>query len=280
LIISLGTSLPEMISSIFAVIKGSPTIVAGSVVGSNVTNTFLVLGVAFLFFKEKYVKIDLIDIDLPFLLTATLLFVFMCYDGDYSWADGVFSLFGAALYIVSTLKRNPEGAEESKGDGESKEEGEDEVIKVTPLTYGLLIVSAVMLYFGGEWTVEYINKAAEIFKINQGVVAGTAVALAASLPELLISARFAAKGKLDVALGNVVGAGIFNCLVVMGLSSFFGPSGHLKVAPETITHGLPMMLAAVIVFIFVTIDKRPSKVEGGLFLMFYVYYLGDLIGWL
>lgn len=282
LIISLGTSLPELISSVFAVTKGASTIVAGSVVGSNVTNTLLVLGVASLFHKGTYLKMDLIHIDIPILLSTTLLFIFMCYDGNYSWTDGVFSLVGAGLYIWSTLKREPEGAEaameEAMEDGLEVHSAEAESVK--PLTYLILVASSVMLYFGGEWTVEFINEAAVKFDIDQGVVAGTAISLAASLPELLISARFAAKGKLDVAIGNIVGASIFNCLVVMGLASFFGPSGHLEIAQETIRHGLPMMIASVLIFIFVTLDKRVAKAEGVLFLMLYVYYVGDLIGWL
>ena len=276
LIISLGTTLPELMASIFAVIKGSPTIVAGSVVGSNVANTLLVMGIASLFYKDTFVKMNLIHVDIPFLMAATLLFVFMCYDGDYSWADGAFSLLAAGLYVWDTLRRKPPNGEE-EAEAHPNEEAKE---PVKPTIYVMLVASGAMLYFGGEWTVEFINDAARIFDVNQGVVAGTAVSLAVALPEVLIASKFARKGKLDVAIGNVVGASIVNCLVVMGLASFFGPSGHLDIAAETIRHGLPMMVASVLIFSLITVDKVIAKTEGVLFLMIYVYYVGDIIGWL
>ena len=244
-------------------------------VGSNVTNTLLVLGVASLFHKGEVIKLDLLHIDIPVLLSTTVLFILMCYDTNYSWADGVFSLIGAGLYVWSVLKREPDEKveDETAGVFEKKE-------KVGPTTYLMMVGSAALLYFGGEYTVDFINDAAVKFGIDQGVVAGTVVALANSLPELLIASRFAAQGKLDVAIGNVVGASIFNCLAVMGISSFFGASGHLTIAPETIIHGLPMMAASVLIFTFVTLDKRIAKTEGALFILLYIFYCGDIIGWL
>ena len=107
-IVSMGTSLPELVASIFAVLKDAPTIVAGSVVGSNVTNTFFILGISFLFLKKSELKVNLIDIDLPFLLAATLLFVFMCIDADYNYIDGALSVFAAILYFVTLVMRNEE----------------------------------------------------------------------------------------------------------------------------------------------------------------------------
>ncbi|MEO5357241.1 MAG: sodium:calcium antiporter [Nitrospirae bacterium YQR-1] len=274
-IISVGTCLPEMIASVFAVLKGTSGIVAGSVIGSNITNTFLVLGVAFLFFKGEYVKINLINLDIPFFISATALFIFMTHDGHYKAADGILSLFGVAIYIWSVFSRKP--------NPETEEEGEDEAAPATAFTYVLLAVSSVMLYFGGEWTVDYINEIAKIFHINEGVIAGTAVAIASSLPELMISYKFAGKGKLDVALGNVVGSGIFNFFSVVGVASlfsYFTPNpGVLLVAEDTIGKGLPMMAFASIIFTFVIIDKKPSKFEGAMFLLIYVFYLGWMLKW-
>jgi cation:H+ antiporter len=276
-IISVGTCLPEMIASIFAVLKGTSEIVAGSVVGSNITNTFLVLGIAFLFFKGEYVKINLINLDIPFFISATALFIFMTHDGHYKTADGVLSLFGVAIYIWSVFTRKPDL------EGEGEEEGEGEAAPANALTYVLLVVSSIMLYFGGEWTVDYINEIAKIYHINEGVIAGTAVAIASSLPELMISYKFARKGKLDVALGNVVGSGIFNFFSVIGVASlfsYFTPNpGLLLVAEDTISKGLPMMAFAAIIFTFVIIDKKPSKFEGAMFLLIYVFYLGWMLKW-
>jgi cation:H+ antiporter len=277
-IISVGTCLPEMIASIFAVLKGTTEIVAGSVIGSNITNTFLVLGVAFLFFKGEYVKINLISIDIPLYISATALFIFMTYDGRYEVADGILSLFGAAIYIWSVLTRKPDP------EAEVEEEGEGGAAPATAFTYVLLVASSAMLYFGGEWTVDYINEVAKIYHINEGVIAGTAVAIASSLPELMISFKYARKGKLDIALGNIVGSGIFNFFSVIGVASLFSyftpKPGLLIVAEDTISKGLPMMAFAAIIFTFVVIDKKPSKYEGAMFLLIYVFYLGWMLKWL
>ena len=274
-IVSLGTSLPELVASIFAVLKDAPTIVAGSVVGSNITNTFFILGISFLFLKKSELKVDLIDIDLPFLLAATLLFVFMCIDTDYNYIDGALSVSAAILYFVTLIMRNEELME-----NESDEPEMENNVKhgIGPLTYVVIPVACVMIFFGGEWTVDAINNLSRILKLDQSAIAGTAIAFAGSLPELFICARFAAQGKIEIALGNVVGASIINALFVMGVCSFLGPSGHLQVSAETIKHGVPMMIAAVAIFIFVTIDRKVSKTEGGIFLIFYVFYLGRVLG--
>ena len=269
-IISMGTSLPELVAAIFAVLKGSPTIVAGTVVGSNVTNTFLILGISFLFLKQTRLKVDLIDVDLPFLLAASLLFVFMCYDADYNYADGVLSVFGSILYIVTIIQRNKAKTAGIPGTKAEKK-------RIPPLTYGIVPIACVMIYFGGEWTVESINNLSTLLNLEKSAIAGTAIAFAGALPELFICARFAARGKIEIALGNVIGASIINALFVMGICSFFGPSGHLTVSQDTLQNGLPMMIAAVLIFIFITIDRRVSKTEGGIFLIFYVYYVGRLL---
>ncbi|MBF0488202.1 MAG: sodium:calcium antiporter [Nitrospirae bacterium] len=279
-IISIGTCLPEMIASIFAVLKGSTTIVAGSVIGSNITNTFLVLGIAFLFFKGEHIKVELINIDIPFFITANALFTFMTFRGHYKTSDGILSLIGVALYIWSVFGRKP--GHEPELASEAEEEGE--ALPATMSTYVLLVASSVMLYFGGEWTVDYINDIAQIFHINEGVIAGTAVSIASSLPELMISYKYARRGKLDVALGNVVGSGIFNFFFVIGVASlfsYFTPNpGVLLVAADTINKGLPVMLFGSIIFTFVVIDKKPSRYEGAMFLLIYVFYLGWMLKWL
>ncbi|MCG6552010.1 MAG: sodium:calcium antiporter [Candidatus Magnetominusculus sp. LBB02] len=281
-IISIGTCLPELIASIFAVLKGSTTIVAGSVVGSNVTNTFLVLGIAFLFFKGEHIKVELINIDIPFFLTATALFSFMTYRGQYRAMDGILSLIGVSIYIWSVFSRKPRSEDEAvPEDGGA---GEGEVVPATPFTYILLVISSVMLYFGGEWTVDNINEIAKIYHLNEGVIAGTAVAVASSLPELMIAIKFARRGKLDIALGNVVGSGIINFFLVIGVASlfsYFTPNpGVLLVAEDTINKGLPVMLFGSIIFTFVVIDKKPSKYEGAMFLLIYVFYVGRMLKWL
>ncbi|MBF0457887.1 MAG: sodium:calcium antiporter [Nitrospirae bacterium] len=276
-IISIGTCLPEMIASIFAVFKGTTEIVAGSVIGSNITNTFLVLGIAFLFFKGEKVKINLISIDIPFFITATALFIFMTSRGYYKATDGMLSLIGAAIYIWSVFTRKPDM------DMEGEKESEGGAAPATAFTYVLLAASSVMLYFGGEWTVDYINEVAKIYHINEGVIAGTAVSMASSLPELMISLKYSRKGRLDVALGNIVGSGIFNFFSVVGVASLFSyftpRPGLLLVAEDTIKKGLPMMAFASIIFTFVLIDKKPSRYEGAMFLLIYVFYLGWMLKW-
>ena len=165
-IVSLGTSLPELVASIFAVLKDAPTIVAGSVVGSNVTNTFLILGISFLFLKKTELKIDLIDVDIPFLLAATLLFVFMCVDADYNYMDGVLSVFAAILYIVTLVMRNEEVMEDEAETEKSVKH------RIGPLTYVMIPVACAMIFFGGEWTVDAINNISRIAKLDQSAIAG------------------------------------------------------------------------------------------------------------
>ncbi|HSI83925.1 MAG TPA: sodium:calcium antiporter [Candidatus Methylacidiphilales bacterium] len=318
-ILAMGTSLPELVASIFAVIgdNPAPTIVAGSVVGSNVTNTFLVLGIAFLCNTKNRLQIDLMDEDIPFLFGTTLLFGFMIYNNHYSWTDGLLSICIAGLYLANTVMRGRAedvvdvhvmGAYESHHPGATKQEqphkdkvelrpvvesqpieekpaedhghGHGAPAPVTWKTYAWMVFAAFLIYVGGDHTVEAVQEVANYYKLDKAIVAGTVVAFASSFPELLISVGMARAGKIEMVLGNVIGASIFNTMAVMGITSLFAKKGLLEVAPQTISQGLPLMLAGVAIFTFITIDRRPSKVEGALLVIFYVYYLGSLIGWL
>jgi cation:H+ antiporter len=269
-IVALGTSLPELAASIVAVINGASEIVAANVIGSNITNIFLVLGVAGIVAKQLDISFELITVDLPLLVGSTFLVSFMMWDGLFSIGEGIICLATLVLYLHYTF---------SSEQVHDKKEETEEVRKNRPkFTFNLwlrLVFSAIFLFLGAKYTIDSVIYASELLNIGKDIIAISAIALGTSLPELIVSYSAAKKGQAEIAVGNILGSNIFNILGVMGVTSFFGT---LRVAPDMISFGIPMMLAATLLYFFITQDKKITKWEGGILLIFYVFFIGKILG--
>ncbi len=260
IILSIGTSLPELATSIAAVFQHHSEIVVADVVGSNTTNILLVVGLSIVFSKNTTLDHNASLVDLP-ILVASAFFVYLSFiEGSFNIIQGVFFLLALAVYVsyaASTKKV-------------SLEENDNKLSLKDPL---LLILSVVFLNFGSKYTIKSIVQIATILNISPSVIAATAIALGTSLPELLVSVTAAKKGKLDIAIGNVIGSNIFNAFGVIGISSIFG---EIHIGQSTAKIGIPYMLISTLLLVFVVQNKKLSKWVGITFLILYFYYIYQL----
>lgn len=258
-IVSVGTSLPELASSIVATIKGSSEIVIGNVAGSNIANILLILGIAAVVGKQLKVSWELVSVDLPLLMGSALLLVATAMDGSFTFYDGILCLVGYIVYLLYTVS-----AQKKHGGKTSKQK----LGWKPPVT---LIVSGAVLYFSAEYTIESVVKLSEMLNIGKEIIAVTAVAVGTSLPELMVSTMAALKGKSEMAIGNILGSNIFNALGIMGIS---GMIGTLVIPQSIIMFTLPVMLVATLMYFFITQDKQVTRWEGAMLVVLYLFFIG------
>ncbi|HII05971.1 MAG TPA: calcium/sodium antiporter [Methanotrichaceae archaeon] len=274
-IVALGTSTPELVSSILAVTKGSSEIVVGNVMGSNVTNIFLVLGLSAIVGKKLVTSYELANVDLPLFVGSAILLSLMVWDRVYSLADALLCLACFLVYLLYAISVERTADEAKARSSEDKGEGRLRNKRLDPLVYLKLVLSVLFLYIGANYTIVSVVKLSEIVNIGTDIIAASAVALGTSLPELVVSVKAAAMNKPELAIGNVLGSNIFNALGIMGTSALFGT----LVIPETITSFImPMMLAATLLYFVIIWEKEITLWEGCMLVIFYIFFLGKLFG--
>ena len=269
-IVAFGTSLPELISSIIAVLKDSSEIVVGNVIGSNITNIFLILGLTAIIGKEINLKFNIAYVDLPLLVGSALLFGFLIWDRVFSLYEALFLIAGIIIYIFYAVK-NPKDNDDS--DEKSEVTRGFDTKKIESKTWLTLLISIGVIYVSAKYTVESIIHIAEMAKIGKELIAASAVALGTSMPELVVCVVAAKKGEPSIAVGNILGSNIFNTFAVMGIPALFG---SLYLPDSMIDCGLPIMLAATLLFFLITQQKRITQWEGWFLLVFYLFFLGKI----
>jgi cation:H+ antiporter len=272
-IVAVGTSTPELVSSVLAVINGSPEIVAGNVMGSNVTNIFLILGISAIVGKKMVTSYQLANVDLPFFVGSAFLVSLMVMDGAFSLAEALLCLACLLVYLVYAVRA------ERVADEVREKFLEAEGIVITEKrrpdlkVYTKLSISLFFLYIGANYTVVSVVRLSEMVGIGTEVIAASAVALGTSLPELVVSVRAAAMNKPELAIGNILGSNIFNILGIMGISALFGT----LVISEMITgFVMPMMIVATLLYFVVIWENEVTQWEGWMLVIFYVFFLGKL----
>ncbi len=267
-IVGLGTSFPELVSSVVAVFQNAPEIVVANALGSNVANILLVVGASAVIGGRMSIKKNLIDIELPLLITSTALFLGVVWDGIVTLPEAILLLIGYGIYLLYSFKH--------KDEEESIEEEEDIARpSIRPKDIIFLIVGVVCLIVGAQYLIKSIIKISEIVNIATGIISITAVALGTSLPELLVSIKAARRGNTDVALGNIFGSNIFNILMVVGIPALFS---RLPLDTPTLAIGVPALAAVTAVFVISGISRRIYIWEGGFYLLIYVLFIGKLFG--
>jgi cation:H+ antiporter len=277
-IVAVGTSTPELVSSILAVMKGSPEIVVGNVMGSNVTNILFILGISAIVGKKMVTNYELANVDLPLFVGSAVLLSLMVVDGAYSLAEALLCLalfLVYLLYAISVERVADEAMERSQKAMEAAGVVHPKKRRLDPLVYLKLVLSVFFLYIGANYTIVSVVKLSEMVGIGTEIIAATAVALGTSLPELVVSVKAAAMNKPELAIGNILGSNIFNALGIMGVSALFGT----LVIPETIT-GLvmPMMIVATLLYFVIIWEKEITLWEGWMLVIFYIFFLGKLFG--
>ena len=211
-IVAMGTSAPEAAVSISAALKGSADITIGNIVGSNILNIFIILGLASAIVPIAVAK-STIRIDIPFMLAISGVLLALGWDGTVTLMDGLIMLVLFAGYLGYMLYMAKKGGEEG------------EEIKDLKLWQALLytVLGLALIVWGADVAVDAATSLARIFGLSERFIGLTVVALGTSLPELFTSVTAARKGNADIAIGNVVGSNIFNILFVVGLSAMIVP---------------------------------------------------------
>lgn len=270
-ILAIGTSLPEMIASVVAVLRGSPEIVIANVIGSNVTNIFLILGLIAVFARRIKVERKLFNVDLSLLVGSTFLLIATIWDGKLTFFEAILYIIAFGLYLAYALHLEHSGKYGKALLNESPFSGLNK--SFLPII-GILLISPVFIFIGAYYTVESVLKIAEAFAISTSAIAISAIALGTSLPELAVSLSAVRKGKAEMAVGNILGSNIFNTLAVTGVAGLFGT---LTASTEMVIFGLAILFIATLMYFFVAREKRITKWEGWLLLLFYVVFLSQII---
>lgn len=272
-IVAMGTSAPEAAVSITAAFAGNAEITIGNIVGSNVLNILIILGITALVYPVAVQKSSLI-FDIPVVLFATAILFVLGYDGNISRLDGIIMLvvFVAYLFFLFWDAKRPKKLESAEV---KKEEAENEKTKnegknlSLPKALIFTVIGLVLIVAGSNFVVKSATFIATALGLSQRFIGLTIVALGTSLPELFTSVTAAMKKNSDIAVGNIVGSNIFNILFIVGLSGLIIP---VPFAPAFRFDTLVSGVAAILLLLCSLPKKRLSRITGIFFLICYAVY--------
>lgn len=272
-VVSLGTSSPELVVSIKAALSGQSEIAAGNVIGSNIFNIGMILGICALV-APLYITRSIIKQDMPFMIFGAILLPFFFMDGTITrWESGLFCL-GAIVYTL-LLVRNAQKEKKSNLENPDKEIKESKPKTNWMLDTFFVLLGLGLLIGGSSLLVDNATKIARLLGMSEAVIGLTIVAAGTGTPELATSIVATLKGNKDIAIGNVVGSNIYNVLLVLGISSMIKPISTTGISPVDtyVMLGFSLLLLPLMRTGYVL-----KRWEGGLMLCLYIIYLFYLIG--
>lgn len=271
-IVGIGTSMPELVSSLISAIQGHGDMALGNVTGSNICNILLILGVTALISPIKYTRSN-IRKDIPFAILVSLFLIVMLYNcfglfGEMgtpgiSRVDALYLLLIFAVFMIDSFKSAKNGAEE-----------EDASVKPMPMGKAIIYVLLGLagLIFGGQVFVDHTVSIAERFHVSEAFISITLMAVGTSLPELATCVVAAMKGKNQLALGNVIGSNIFNIALIIGTSAAISPFEIQSIS--TVDMGMVIVVVVLLWLAAFTFKKKKlDRVEGAIFLLAYIAYI-------
>ncbi len=274
-VVAFGTSAPELAVSLQASMSQQTDIALGNVVGSNICNVLLILGISAMI-APLVVAQQLIRLDVPIMIGVSALVMLFGWDGRIGRSDGVILFLGGIAYTLFLLYQSRQEKDPAVQDEYAQFERRSHSSKETGLNIGLLIGGLGMLIAGSQMLIYSAVAIATRLGVSQLIIGLTVVAVGTSLPELATSVAASLRGESDIAVGNVIGSNIFNILVVLGLSSAVSPSGT-AVSPTAIAFDIPVMIAVAVLCLPICITgNKISRREGGLLLSYYLLYAGYL----
>ena len=270
-IVAMGTSMPEAAVSIAAALKGSADITIGNVLGSNILNILIILGLTAVVTKVA-VGESTIKYEIPFvILISIVLMVLGMTGGEITLVEGIVLWIFFLAYMFYLLKM----ALNNKNGNNGSEEEQEEEQPLWKLLIGI-VIGAVMIVWGSDISVEAASEIARMFGLSERLIGLTIVALGTSLPELVTSVAAATKGKADIAIGNIVGSNIFNILFVVGTTALVTP---VAFAANFMVDGIVSAVAAGLLLLCVFKKKHLDRKDGVIFLLGYAaYFVYLLIG--
>lgn len=264
-IVAMGTSAPEAAVSITAALKGNAAITIGNVLGSNILNVLIILGVTAAIVTVA-VAGSTVHVEIPYMLFITLLLMLFGYtEGKISFAEGVvlwIAFLAYLTYLFLMAKKNKEVSEEK---GKEKPVG---------LLFIIAIVGLILVVWGSDVTVDAATAIAKAAGLSERFIGLTIVALGTSLPELFTSVSAAIKGKADIAIGNIVGSNIFNILFVVGTTALITP---VVFEAGFLVDSMIALAAGLLLLICVFREKKLKRAGGVVMLLGYAAYFAYLL---
>lgn len=272
-IVGIGTSMPELVSSVISAIGGHGDMALGNVTGSNICNILLILGVTALISPIAYTKSN-VRKDLPFAILVSLFLLLLLYNGfglfggapGISRVDALYLLLIFVVFMIDSFKSSKNGADEEEGD-----------VKPMPMGKAILLIAVGLagLIFGGQFFVDHTVSIAERFHVSEAFISITLMAVGTSLPELATCVVAAMKGKNQLALGNVIGSNVFNIALIIGTSAVISP---FEIQSISAVDMAMVMVSIVMLWLAAFTFKRRKldRIEGVIFLLAYVGYIAYL----
>ena len=265
-LVAFATSAPELVVSCDAALRGAGDIALGNVIGSNICNIALILGLCAVITPLR-VNPKLFRVDVPLMIGASILFAALCFlTGGINRIEGALFLMGIIAYTTGSIlhaKRSGEAAPEESGIAEGEERHS------LGWSVCLVILGLAALVGGAKLLVEAAVCLAELFGVSQAVIGLTIVAVGTSLPELATSVVAALKGERDIAIGNVVGSNLFNVLAILGAAPLLKPLQADRITPVDL--GI-MLFCALVLYPMMRTGNTISRKEGAFLLAVYVGY--------
>lgn len=277
-VVAFGTSSPEMAVSVMSSMSGNVDIAVGNVVGSNIFNVLFILGLAALI-VPLVVAQQLVWLDVPLMIIASLIVLWMGWDGSINRWEGIVLFLGIIAYTVFLIRQSKKEKSKAvqKEYAEEYGNGKGWTAKDWILNIVFVIGGLALLVLGSRWLVDSATTIAKSMGVSDLIIGLTIVAAGTSLPEVATSVIASIRGERDIAVGNVVGSNIFNILAVLGISALVSPAG-IPVSGAALQFDIPIMIAVAIAClpIFFT-GHTIRRWEGFVFLGFYIAYVVYLI---
>lgn len=267
-VVAMGTSAPELFVSLMSAINGTPDMAVGNIVGSNVFNVLVIVGVTAAVCPIAIGR-DTVRRDLPVSIVASLVFAALCIDGEIGRLDAAVLMAGFVAYMAYTVRMGMRGAAAAR-------EGDAPSSPPMPLWKSALsiVVGLAALIFGGDVFVGGASGVARSLGVSDALIGLTIVAGGTSLPELATSVVAARKGNSDIAIGNVVGSNVFNILMILGLTGLVSP---MRIAGVTLVDMGVLVLSGFLLWMFCYTKRTVERWEGAVMAAAYGGYLFHLI---
>ena len=271
-IVSIGTSMPELFVSTTSALQGASDISVGNVIGSNICNLLLILGLSSLIHPVKFHKQTKL-IENPMSIILTLIFVLMCnINQDISRIEGIILLIFFIAFLIYTIVIGKKTKDEAILEISLEEAKKISVVK----NLVLIILGIAGLKIGGDLVVENAKLVATALNISEKIIGLTIVAIGTSLPELVTSLTAAIKGESDIAIGNIIGSNIFNLLFIIGVSAVITPiTYNISYNFDVIILFVAMILMCI--FPFIKPKDEMSRSNGLIYTLIYIIYMLVLI---
>lgn len=269
-IVAFGTSAPEAAVSITSALKNSADLAVGNVIGSNILNVLLILGLCGLFAKLT-VNNNTFKYEIPFVVVISGLLIFLGFDGKLTFIDGVVLLVFFGIFLTYLWNLTKQGQDVPIDEVEELDENDT----LAKLIF-LIAIGLVLIVFGSDLAVRGATDIALALGVSQRVIGLTIVALGTSLPELITSLTAVIKGKNDLGVGNIVGSNIFNILFVLGVTGLISPSS-IPFQANFIVDGFVSILAMVVFYLAIFKNRYLERVGSTIMLLVFGGYLVYLL---